>query len=455
MAKSTNPFTGEILSNYAEHSDNEVDRIIKTVDEAQPAWAAKHIDSRANVIRQVAHVLLQQKEELAEMSTNEMGKPITQGIAEVEKCAAVCIYYAQHAEEFLKNETIILDDAQAQIIYQPLGTILAVMPWNFPYWQVMRFAAPNLIAGNTVILKHASNVTGCAKQLIECFKAAGLPDTVFNLIVTPGSKVKDLVQRREIKAVTLTGSTQAGASIAEAAGKNLKKSVLELGGSDPYLILEDADIELAAQKCAQSRMINNGQSCIAAKRFIVHEAVYDSFTKAFIKEMSSYEMADPKLESTKLGPMASFELRDALHKQVQDSIQQGAKCLLGGSLPDKQGAFYPATVLAEIPADAPAASEELFGPVASLFKVPNTEAAITLANNSIFGLGGAVFSKDTDKAFKVACQINTGSVAINDFVKSNPKVPFGGINKSGYGRELGKHGILEFVNVKSIINNQI
>jgi len=383
--------------------------------------------------------------------TREMGKPIAGARAEVEKCAWVCDYYAENGDSFLKDEIIETDAQKSFVTYEPLGTVLAVMPWNFPFWQVFRFAVPGLMAGNAGLLKHASNVTGCALAIEDIFRKAGFPEDLFRTLKISSSKVAGVIENPIVKAVTLTGSVPAGRAVAEKAGAELKKTVLELGGSDPYLILEDADLEKAIPTCVNSRLINNGQSCIAAKRFIVVESRLEEFTRKFVEEMKTKTMGDPMDESYDLGPQARVDLRDELHDQVQRSIDKGANCLLGGEIPNKKGAWYPSTILADVQSGMAAYEEELFGPVAAIIKAENEEDAIRIANDSDFGLGAAVFTEDLEKGERIASrELNAGNCFVNSLVKSDPRLPFGGIKHSGYGRELSHFGIKEFVNIKTV-----
>jgi succinate-semialdehyde dehydrogenase/glutarate-semialdehyde dehydrogenase len=380
-----------------------------------------------------------------------MGKPIKESVAEIEKCQWLCQYYADNAKEFLAPEKVETDYQVSEIHYQPIGVVLAVMPWNYPFWQVFRFAIPAVMAGNTCVLKHASNVPGCAKAIEEIFIKAGAPEGLFHTLLIGSEMVEEVIANSKIKAVSLTGSTQAGKKVAALAGEYLKKTVLELGGSDAYIILEDADLDEAAKLCVKSRLLNNAQSCIGAKRFIAVESVYDEFRSLVLKEMKGKVMGDPLDEDTDLGPMARLDLRDELHQQVVESIKKGAECLMGGSIPDKAGAFYPPTVLECLKSGMPAYDEELFGPVVSLFKVKNLNEALDIANSSIYGLAGGIFSKDIDKAKEIAIKhFDSGACFINDFAKSDPRLPFGGIKQSGYGRELSPIGIKEFVNIKTI-----
>jgi succinate-semialdehyde dehydrogenase/glutarate-semialdehyde dehydrogenase len=381
----------------------------------------------------------------------EMGKPVAAGRAEADKCAWVCEYYADHAEGFLADEPIATDATHSFVRYEPLGVVLAVMPWNFPLWQVFRFAAPALMAGNAGVLKHASNVCGCALAIEDVFRRAGFPEHLFRSLLVGSRQVDALLGHPRIMAATLTGSTPAGKAVARRAGELLKKTVLELGGSDPYLILEDADVEAAAATCVASRLINSGQSCIAAKRFIVVEPVRSRFEELFVQGMRAAKMGDPLAEDVQVGPQARVDLRDELHGQVERSLLAGARCLLGGAIPPGPGAFYPPTVLADVHPGMPAFDEELFGPVGAIVPARDEAEAIRLANQSVFGLGAAVFTRDVARGERIAArELEAGSCFVNASVKSDPRLPFGGIKQSGYGRELAVFGIREFVNIKTI-----
>ncbi|MHA2403763.1 MAG: NAD-dependent succinate-semialdehyde dehydrogenase, partial [Candidatus Kariarchaeaceae archaeon] len=391
------------------------------------------------------------KDKYAKTMAIEMGKPITQGRAEVEKCAWVCDYYAEEAIVQLKPETVVTDALKSYITYQPLGVILAVMPWNFPFWQVLRFIAPCLMAGNGGVLKHASNVPGSALAIEEVFHEAGFPKNLFRTLLVGSKQVDSIIENPIIKAVTLTGSTSAGRAVASKAGKMLKRSLLELGGSDPYIILEDANIEEAVLTCVSSRLINSGQSCIAAKRFIIVESQRAKFEELYVYNMKNRKMGDPLSEDVSVGPQARHDLRDELHEQVEGSINKGAKVLLGGYIPEGEGAFYPPTVLTDVKKGMPAYNEELFGPVAAIITVKDESEAIRVANDTPFGLGAAIFTVDIERAERIATQeIEAGSCFINAYVRSDPRLPFGGIKESGYGRELSYYGIREFTNVKTI-----
>jgi len=401
-------------------------------------------------MRKAAILLEERKQVLAETMTREMGKTLNSSIAEVEKCAWVCNYYADHAETFLADETVDTDASKSLIAYRPLGIVLAVMPWNYPMWQVFRFAAPALMAGNVCLLKHASNVPQSALYIEEIFRDAGFPQYAFTALLVSSDMVASLLENKKIKAATLTGSEPAGSAVAAQSGKHIKKTVLELGGSDAYIILEDADIDHAAQQCMQSRLLNAGQSCIGAKRFIIVESVYDQFLEKFSSLMGDAMMGDP-MTDVDLGPMARADLRDEVHQQVIDSVAAGAELVLGGHIPESDGAYYPPTIITDVKPGMPAYDEEIFGPVASVIKVSNESEAIRVANDTDFGLGSCIFTNDLVRGERIAKdEIEAGSCFVNQFVKSDPRLPFGGIKTSGYGRELSYYGIREFVNVKTI-----
>ncbi|OAQ39854.1 succinate-semialdehyde dehydrogenase [Pedobacter psychrophilus] len=449
--KSINPFNGKTIKTYKEHSPKEIDKKIAQTHQTWLSWKETTFKERSTLMMNLEKVLKSKKEKLAKLMTEEMGKPYLAGIGEVEKCALVCEYYAKNAKDFLKDQIIKTDASKSFVAFEPIGVVLAIMPWNFPFWQVFRFLAPNLMAGNCDILKHASNVSGCALAIEEMVLDAGFPKYTFQTLFVSGKKVNPIIENPFIKAVTLTGSTAAGKKVAEKAGSVLKKCVLELGGSDPYIILKDADLEYAAGACVNSRMINNGQSCIAAKRFIVVKSVEKEFIKLFKQKMESKLMGNPIDKKTDLGPQARTDLRDELHQQVKKSIAKGAKCILGGEIPKGKGAFYPATILTNLKKGMPAYDDELFGPVASIITVKDEKEAIKVANDSVFGLGSAVFTNDLKRGEKIAKhQLQAGSAFVNDFVKSDPRLPFGGINQSGFGRELSSFGIHEFINIKTI-----
>lgn len=451
MPVSINPATEKALWDYTEFSKAVIEERLARAAEAADLWAAVPIQDRSEQVRLVASALDLHKERLALLITREMGKPISESRAEIDKCAWVCRYYGEHGPSFLKPEAMPTDYTKSYVGFRPLGTVLAVMPWNFPFWQVFRFAAPALVAGNTALLKHASNVTGCALAIEDILKETGLPEGTFQVLVADSSEMGSVIADDRIKAVTLTGSEPAGKAVASAAGKALKKSVLELGGSDPYLILEDADLEETATKCAQSRLLNGGQSCISAKRFIAVESVHDRFLERLTERMEAFRVGDPENDETRIGPMARKDLRDELHQQVIASIDAGAVCMTGRGPLEGKGYYYTPTVLSEVTPEMAVFREETFGPVAAVIKARDTEEAIGLANDSSFGLGSAVFTRDIELAESVAARIQSGNCFINDFVKSDPRLPFGGIRKSGYGRELSQMGIREFVNAQTVV----
>lgn len=449
---STNPATGDHIADYAVHDGQLVDRLLDSTVATQARWATSSFGDRATVLRDAADELRRRSDELAVLMAAEMGKPVSQGRAEVNKCAWVCEYYADSAEEMLSDVARPSDHSGAWTVYRPLGTVLAVMPWNFPFWQVFRFAAPTLMAGNAGVLKHASNVSGSALAIEDVFTSVGLESGLFRTLLLPSDRIDDLIGDDRIAAVTLTGSEGAGRAVAESAGRNLKPSVLELGGSDPYVVLADADIRSAAQTCAKSRLQNSGQSCIAAKRFIVVDEVHDQFRDAFFEELQNATVGDPTDEETDVGPQAKVGLRDELHDQVERSVAAGAQLVFGGEVPEGPGAFYPVTALAGVTPGMAAFDEELFGPVAPLIRAKDEVEAIELANTTTFGLGGAVFTADEERGRRIAAdEIRTGCCFVNSFVASDPRLPFGGINNSGYGRELSEMGIHAFVNAKTVV----
>lgn len=450
--QSINPYSGQLIQDYQEYTISEVEKIVDEVDRAFHSWKLTTFPVRSVCMKNLQAKLLEKKEELAAVIVSEMGKVKREAIAEVEKCASVCGYYAENAESFLKSEPVKTEYRESYIAYRPLGTVLAVMPWNFPFWQVFRFLAPALMAGNTGVLKHASNVSGCALAIEQLVAEAGFPANAFRTLLIGSKAVKMVIENPKIKAVTLTGSTPAGRSVAAAAGAALKKSVLELGGSDPYLILEDADIETAARLCVSSRLINAGQSCIGAKQFIAVDSVYEQFKTEFVRLMSEAKFGDPLNPETTIGPLARTDLRDELHQQVESSRQMGAPVLLGGFVPEGKVPFYPPTVLENVAPGMPAYHEELFGPVAVLHRAKDVDEAIRIANDTVFGLGAGVFTSDIEKGKELAEKgLEAGCVFVNDFVKSDPRLPFGGVGESGYGRELSAIGIREFVNVKTVV----
>lgn len=447
---SINPATGEKISEYDRITSGEALKIIAASKKEYHLWKQKTFAERATLMYALADVLDENKEEYAQLATREMGKVIGQARKEVEKCAWICRYYAEHTSTLLANETVKTEATKSYVTFQPIGVILAVMPWNFPFYQAIRFAIPALMAGNTGVLKHASNVQGCAFAIEDAFKKAGFPKGVFMNLNVDSKDVKKLIEDKNIAAITLTGSDAAGRSIASIAGQNLKKTVMELGGSDAYIILDDVDLEEATDLATLGRLQNNGQTCIAAKRFIVHDAIYDEFLALFTKKMKAAKMGDPTSADSYYGPMARLDLRDELHNQVQKTIQQGGRLVLGGVIPEGKGAYYPASIVVDLKPGMEAFDNELFGPVASVIRAKDDAHAVELANNSQFGLGSGVFTKNTERGEKLALQLEAGSSFVNKLVVSDPRLPFGGIKNSGYGRELAAYGIREFVNTKTI-----
>lgn len=448
--KSVNPVTGDLIRRYDSWNEAQIETALSQAAAAAPAWRALDMETRAGYLRRVAEVLRARRDECAALMTEEMGKLIREARAEIDKCAWVCEYYAEQAADFLADELIETDASRSLVVYQPLGTVLAVMPWNFPFWQVFRFAAPALMAGNTGLLKHASNVPGCALALEGVFREAGLPEGVFRTLMIGADQVGAVIEDPRVHAVTLTGSEPAGRSVAAAAGTQIKKTVLELGGSDPFIILEDADLDLAVEVAVTSRFLNGGQSCIAAKRFIPVAAVAEEFLGRFRAEVENMTCGDPMDEATRLPPLARHDLRDQLHKQVVESIRQGAVAVTGCMPQPGPGAFYQASILDQVRPGMPAYEEELFGPVAIVIRARDEADAVRIANDTVFGLGGSVWTRDSARGERIARQLECGCAFVNGLVKSDPRLPFGGIKHSGYGRELARHGIREFVNAKTL-----
>jgi succinate-semialdehyde dehydrogenase/glutarate-semialdehyde dehydrogenase len=445
-----NPATGETIRTFDAFDTAEIDRRIARAADAFRSWRSVPLRVRTGAVARLGELLDSEKQRLGALMTLEMGKPINAAVEEAAKCATACRYYAEHAAEFLAPRKIGEGDGSGEVIHQPLGPVLAVMPWNFPFWQVVRFLAPALTAGNVGLLKHASNVPQCALAIEDLCRRAGYPDGVFQTLLVGSDAVSRILDDDRIVAATLTGSEGAGRSIAAAAGKNLKKTVLELGGSDPFVVMPSADIAKAVSTAVTARTINNGQSCIAAKRFVIHETIADEFTAGFVAGMRALRVGDPSDPKTQLGPLATTRLAEELHRQVADSVAQGAKLLLGGTRLDRPGAYYPATVIADPPNGSPAAHEELFGPVAVLFRARDIDDAIRIANDSPFGLGAAAWTNDQHEARRFGLELEAGTVFINGMVASDPRFPFGGIKRSGYGRELAAEGLYEFTNTKTI-----
>ncbi len=445
--KSINPYTNEVIEEFATYSDQEINTRLEKAAQAFKTWRKTGFSERSQLFKRVAEILKTNKETYARTITLEMGKAIGESVSEIEKCAWVCEYFAEQGEAFLKDEVIASDAQKSYVHYQPLGAVFAVMPWNFPYWQVFRFAAPSLMAGNVGILKHAPNVCGVALRIEKIFKEAGFPEGVFQTLIMEVDKVESVMRHSIVQAATLTGSDRAGASLASVAGKYIKKTVLELGGSDPFIVLADADLEQTAKVAVQSRMLNAGQSCIAAKRFIVVDAVREAFSEKVKAHIQQLKTGDPLQKETTTGPLARVDLADNLSRQIKESVSAGAKLVLGGT--QDQAKFQPALLLNVQPGMA-AFKEETFGPAMAIIPAKNETEAIDLANQSVYGLGASIWTTDLDKGNALAKEIFSGGVFINSLVKSDPRLPFGGIRQSGYGRELSYHGIKEFVNVKTI-----
>jgi len=445
--QSINPYNGEKIEEYAALTKEELNQKLSDSASAFKDWRNQSLSHRTALLKKAGEILRNNVDDYAKTITLEMGKPISESKSEIQKCAWVCDYYAENAAEFLADEVVETEASKSFVRHDPLGTVFAVMPWNFPFWQVFRFAAPTLTAGNTGLLKHASNVFGCAQIIEDVFTEAGYPKGVFQSIVVDHDVTEHIISHETVTAITLTGSERAGSTVAQIAGKHLKKSLLELGGSNSFIVLEDADLKLAVQTAVKARMLNSGQSCIAAKRFIIHESVYDEFVSEFIEEVSKLKTGDPILETTEVGPLARKDLADELQKQVNTSVQQGAELLLGGN---QDNCFHEPTVLGGVTRDMAAFKEETFGPLAAMIKVKSAEEAFELSEESQFGLGVSLFTKDTAKAQDYAAKVSDGALFINELVKSDPRLPFGGTKKSGFGRELAKDGMMEFINRKVV-----
>ncbi len=446
---STNPATGELLARYTPHDASEIERRLARAAAAFVAWRERSFAERSALLLRVAERLRGAKEDAARLMTQEMGKPIGEARAEVDKCAWVCEYYAEHAAAMLAAEPVVTDAKESCVRFDPLGPVLAIMPWNFPFWQVFRFLAPTLMAGNVGLLKHAENTQGCALLIEEMLREAGAPEGVFTSLVVERQAVAEIIRDRRIAAVSLTGSVRAGRAVAQVAGEMLKPCVLELGGSDPFIVLADADFDLAIDGAVIGRMINGGQSCIAAKRFIVEAPLYERFATRLAERIGELRVGDPFLADTRVGPLARPDLRDELHRQVEESVARGARLLLGGHAIGERGAFYAPTVLGEVKPGMSAFDEETFGPLAAVVRAEDVDDAVSLANLSQYGLGASVWTK-SERGKALASRIESGHVAVNGIVKSDPRLPFGGIKDSGFGRELGRYGILAFVNIKAV-----
>ena len=450
MFESINPATEQVLARYAIMSAEALTVALEEARTTAMVWSRVEVELRAAMLERVAVLLDAKREEFAQLITAEVGKPIAEARAELDKCALLCRYYAEYAVGFLADQRIQSGTHESVLSYQPLGAVLGIMPWNFPFWQVFRFAVPVMTAGNVALLKHAPNTCGCALAIEALFLEAGYPQGVLRALLIEINQVESVIEHDAVQGVALTGSDKAGAAVAALAGRAIKKTVLELGGSDPYLICEDADLDLAAKKCVQSRLNNCGQTCISAKRLLVHRSVLEAFTEKVLNEIAQRRQGDPVVEANDLGPMARADLLVNLQRQVDASVAAGARLLLGGETPQDVGLFYPPSVLTDVRPGMPAFDEEVFGPVVTLIPVADDAEALVLANQSAYGLGAAVFTQDVERAKRLAHQLECGVCFINDFVKSDPRLPFGGIKRSGYGREMSAIGIREFVNVKTV-----
>jgi len=445
-----NPATGETVRTFEAYTPEQVINKLDISWQIYNIYRKVPLDQRTSWMENAAQILENRKEEFGRLMTLEMGKPLKAAIAEAEKCAWVFRYYAENAPRYLEDREVKTDAAHSFVRFQPVGPVLAVMPWNFPFWQVIRFAAPNLVVGNACLLKHASNVPQCALAIEELIREAGFPEGLFQTLLIGSDRVEEVLKSSRVRAATLTGSTAAGSAVASTAGKMIKKTVLELGGSDPFIVMPSADMEQAITTAVRARTINNGQSCIAAKRFIVHTSIFDQFIEGFVRGMESLKVGDPMDTETEIGPLALKSTRDEVHEQVQKSVEMGAKLVSGGKLLDRPGWYYPPTVLCDIPLHSPAYDEEVFGPVGLIFRAANIDEAIQLANDTQFGLGSAAWTRDPNEQARFIDELDAGQVFINGMVASEPRLPFGGVKESGYGRELGDWGMFEFVNVKTI-----
>ena len=447
---SVNPATGETLKTFEALSETQIDEKLQLAASTFRSYRHTPLAERESMLLRAAEILETEKNDFARLMTTEMGKPIKGAVGEAEKCALVCRYYAEHARHHLADKLVETNASKSYVCFQPIGPVLAVMPWNFPFWQVFRFAAPALMAGNVGLLKHASNVPQCALAIEDIFRRAGFPEGTFQTLLVGSESVQRILEDARVVAATLTGSEPAGRSVASIAGKQIKKTVLELGGSDPFIVMPSADLNEAVITAVKARTINNGQSCIAAKRFIVATEIYDSFERMFVEEMKGLRVGDPLNESTDIGPLATEQILKDVDEQVKTSVAAGAIVLTGGKRLDQRGNFYEPTVLVNVPLDSPASCEEIFGPVAMLFRVNDIDEAIELGNATSFGLGAAAWTNDVEEQNRFAEELEAGSVFLNGMVASDPRLPFGGIKNSGYGRELGEFGIREFVNIKTV-----
>jgi len=448
--ESVNPATGQVVATFEELTDAELEVRLERAESAFRRHRRTSFAERAERLARLADLLEGRADELGRLMTEEMGKPIGAAVAEAKKCALACRYYVEHGEAHLRDEPVDVGGAGAFVRYLPIGPVLAVMPWNFPFWQVIRFAAPAMMAGNVGLLKHASNVPRCALKLEELFLEAGFEEGVFQTLLVGSDRVAGIIDDPRVRAVTLTGSTPAGSAVAERAGKRIKKTVLELGGSDPFVVMPSADLDAAVRTAVQARVINNGQSCIAAKRFIVHEAVYDEFVERYVAAMAALRVGDPLDPATQVGPLATRAIRDGVEQQVRETVAAGAKVRLGAAPLDRPGFYYAPTVLTDIPEGTPARDDEIFGPVASIFRVRDLDEAIRLANASPFGLGSSAWTRDPEEQRRFIDELEAGLTFVNAMVASDPRLPFGGVKASGYGRELAREGIREFVNAKTV-----